>query len=104
MVLKNKIAFLLTICGLIACESKPAVNEDGTPDAGRLYNIHCASCHKPNGTGGIAGAKSLVETTLGIEGIKQVIRNGQGDMMPFSSILTDSEIEAVAQYVNGFKQ
>jgi mono/diheme cytochrome c family protein len=104
MVLNIRIASLLMICWLTACESQPAVNEDGSPDAGRLYNIHCASCHKPNGTGGISGAKNLLETKLDIEGIKKVIRNGQGDMMPFSSILNDAEIEAVAQYVNGFKQ
>ena len=95
-------SFLVLV--LFSCESKPPVDETGKPDAGRLYNIHCASCHKPDGTGGIAGAKNLRTTALSPSEIENVIKNGQGDMMPFSSILNDAEIEAVASYVGGFKK
>ena len=88
---------------LFSCESAPAVLEDGSPDAARLYNIHCAACHKPDGTGGISGAKSLVSSSLQVKELEQVIRNGQGDMMPFKSILNDAEISAVAAFVHDFK-
>lgn len=104
MVLRGLVYILFAGFILFSCETTPPVNTDGTPDAGRLYNIHCASCHKPDGTGGIAGAKSLVTTSLDKAGLVNVVRNGQGDMMPFSSILNDAEIDAVATYVQGFKQ
>ncbi len=103
MVLRKFVSLLFGIA-LLSCESSPAVQADGTPDAGRLYNIHCASCHKPDGTGGIAGAKSLVHTTLDQAGIQHVIRKGQGDMMPFESLLSDAEMAAVATYADGFKK
>lgn len=96
--------FLLATALLtLACTPTPPANADGSPDAARLYNIHCAACHKPDGSGGIAGAKNLMTTPLNQEGIAKVIEQGQGDMMPFGSILSKDEIAAVAAFVHEFK-
>jgi mono/diheme cytochrome c family protein len=88
---------------LFSCNSTPPVNADGSPDAERLYTIHCAACHKPDGTGGISGAKNLVTTKLNASEIEKVIAKGQGDMMPFESILKPEEIAAVGAFVHDFK-
>lgn len=102
---RMKARFVLLFLGsvFLSCENQPPITADGTPDAPRLYNIHCAACHKPDGTGGIAGAKNLVESTLNQQQIENAIANGQGDMMPFASILTSEEIEALSIYVHKFK-
>jgi mono/diheme cytochrome c family protein len=103
MVLKTTLS-LLFLGGLFAaCNPTPPVNADGSPDAERLYTIHCAACHKADGTGGISGAKNLVTTKLNASEIEKVIAKGQGDMMPFESILKPEEIEAVAAFVHDFK-
>lgn len=103
MVLKSSFSLFL-LGGLIsACTPTPAVNTDGSPDTERLYNIHCAACHKSDGTGGISGAKNLVTTNLKAEDIAKVIAKGQGDMMPFESILKPEEIDAMAAFVHEFK-
>lgn len=88
---------------LLSCDTKPPVNTDGSPDAARLYTIHCASCHKFDGTGGIAGAKNLKQSLLSIGEMAEVINNGRGDMMPFESILDENEVAAVSTYVQEFK-
>lgn len=98
-----RIAFLFLGLAFVSCENQAPITADGTPDAPRLYNIHCAACHKPDGTGGIAGAKNLVASTLNQKQIENVIANGQGDMMPFASILNSEEIEALSIYVHKFK-
>lgn len=103
MVLKNIFCFCFLLLFLGSCESIPPVNADGSPDAERLYNIHCAACHKADGTGGISGAKNLVTTKLNASEIAKVIAKGQGEMMPFESILKPEEIQAVAAFVHNFK-
>ena len=91
---------------LSSCSGEPpsTSNTEEKPDAQRLYNIHCAACHKPDGTGGISGAKSLVDSELSLAEIENVVLNGQGDMMPFSSILNNDEVNAIAHYAHGFKK
>jgi mono/diheme cytochrome c family protein len=103
MVLRTTFIFGVLAGLLFSCNPTPPVNADGTPDVERLYTIHCAACHKSDGTGGISGAKNLVTTKLNASEIAKVIAKGQGDMMPFESILTPSEIEAVAAFVHDFK-
>ena len=102
MVLKFQLLFGV-VWLFSSCSSTPPVNADGSPDAGRLYNIHCSACHKPDGSGGIAGAKSLISSKLTVSQIEKVIQNGQGDMMPFSSILNNEETSAVAEFVHNLK-
>ena len=96
--------FLILTSLLLACSPTPPVNADGSPDSERLYTIHCASCHKADGTGGIAGAKNLGETALNEKEMIEVVTHGRGDMMPFEAILNPMEIEAVVTYISSFKK
>jgi mono/diheme cytochrome c family protein len=103
MVLRAILTLIVLVGLLSSCNPTPPINADGSPDAERLYTIHCAACHKADGTGGISGAKNLVTTKLDASEIEKVIAKGQGDMMPFESILKPEEIEAVAAFVHDFK-
>lgn len=103
MVLRRLWLFICFSIVLLSCDTNPPINADGSPDSARLYTIHCASCHKSDGTGGIAGAKNLRESLLSIGELAQVISKGRGDMMPFESILDENEVAAVSTYVKELK-
>jgi len=74
-------------------------NSPVTADGKRLFNIHCAACHKYNGTGGVSGAKDLTVTTLKREEMIHIVHQGAGDMMPFKDLLNDTEIDAVVDHI-----
>jgi mono/diheme cytochrome c family protein len=98
MVLRKSLFFLIPFA-VLSCESAPAVKEDGSPDAERLYSIHCVSCHKADGTGGIAGAANLQTSKLNMSEVAEVIAKGRESMMPFESMLSENEIAALSTYV-----
>lgn len=96
---------LFLFCGLAitSCESDTASGEVNTTtipvDGKKLFNIHCAACHKYNGTGGVSGAKDLTISTMSREEIEAVVKNGAGDMMPFKDVLKPVEIQGVVDHV-----
>jgi mono/diheme cytochrome c family protein len=66
----------------------------------QLFSDNCESCHGPMGAGGHVGPnlqKSSVAEHL--DQVEKQVRNGGGAMPPFSSVLSDAEIDAVAHYV-----
>ena len=66
----------------------------------QLFSDNCESCHGPDGTGGHVGPdlqKSSVAEDLAR--VEKQVRNGGGAMPPFSGVLSDEEIDAVAHYV-----
>jgi quinohemoprotein ethanol dehydrogenase len=71
-----------------------------TANGTQLFSNNCESCHGPMGAGGHVGPnlqKSPVAEHLAQ--VEKQIRNGGGAMPPFSGVLSDKEIDAVAQYV-----
>jgi mono/diheme cytochrome c family protein len=90
---------LIGLVVLQSCSSHDSSEKTEIIDSDRLYNIHCASCHKPDGTGGISGAKNLLTTNLSKDEIQNTITNGQGDMMPFKEILSENQIEVLSEFV-----
>lgn len=82
-----------------SCVSAEKSEENASIDPARLYTIHCASCHKPDGTGGVSGAKNLTSSQLSTDEIANVITQGQGDMMPFQDILNKNEIDSLSSFV-----
>jgi quinohemoprotein ethanol dehydrogenase len=74
---------------------------DGQAASGaELFCHKCQSCHGPEGTGGHVGPdlqKSSVAENLAR--VEKQVRNGGGVMPPFSDVLSDEEIDAVAHYV-----
>ena len=67
---------------------------------------NCASCHGLDGTLGKAGSKDLSKTTMDFQQLKKVVEVGTSNGMPrFKEILGgEEEVEAVVQYVMGFKR
>jgi mono/diheme cytochrome c family protein len=66
----------------------------------QLFGNNCQSCHGPNGAGGQIGPdlqKSSVAENLAQ--VEKQVRNGGWAMPPFSDVLSDMEIDTVAQYV-----
>jgi mono/diheme cytochrome c family protein len=74
---------------------------DGQAASGaQLFSSNCQSCHGPDGAGGHIGPnlqKSSVAENLAQ--VEKQVRNGGGAMPPFSDVLSDKEINTVANYV-----
>jgi mono/diheme cytochrome c family protein len=71
-----------------------------TASGAQLFSNNCESCHGPLGAGGHVGPnlqKSPVAEHL--DRVEKQVRNGGGAMPPFSGVLSDQEIDAVAHYV-----
>lgn len=65
-----------------------------------LFSENCQSCHGAEGAGGHVGPdlqKSSVAENLAQ--VEEQVRNGGGGMPPFADVLSDEEIDTVAQYV-----
>ncbi len=96
---------LLVSCGGEAKTGTPE-KRDVLPDGAQLYMENCASCHGLDGTLGKAGSKDLSQTTMDFMQLKKVVEAGTSNGMPrFKEILGgDEEVEAVVQYIMGFKR
>lgn len=109
MVLKNSLILVslvvLTSCGG-SVQTASKKNSSALPDGEQLYLENCASCHGIDGTLGKAGANNLSTTKLSDQEIKTIIEVGNSNGMPrFKEILGgDEEIEAVLQYIKGFRR
>lgn len=66
----------------------------------QLFSDNCETCHGPNGAGGHVGPdlqKSPVAENLAR--VEKQIRNGGGAMPPFEGVLSNNQIDVIAQYV-----
>lgn len=74
--------------------------------AGKLIYVNkCAQCHGEIGNGGASGAKDLSLSQLTDEEKKLLVRNGKNAMPGFKEdVLSETDVEAVVQYVNTLKQ
>ncbi|NJN21196.1 MAG: c-type cytochrome [Leptolyngbya sp. RL_3_1] len=76
----------------------------GDVDGAQIFTNNCAACHLGGGNV-INGAKTLKMADLTangkdtVEAIQTQVTNGNGAMPAFGGRLTESEIEAVANYV-----
>lgn len=100
------VVVLLGSCGGGSTETGAQEKRNTLPDGGKLYLENCASCHGLDGTLGKAGSKDLSKTTMDFIQLKKVVETGTSNGMPrFKEILGgDEEVEAVVQYVMGFKR
>ncbi len=74
-----------------------AENFHGNDPIVALYAQNCSNCHGQVGEG-LGSFPSLQNTKLSIEEIKQLIRNGKGDMPPFPGI-KDPQLTRLAEFV-----
>ncbi|MCB0525800.1 MAG: cytochrome c [Lewinellaceae bacterium] len=93
----------LVILTLISCgDSEPenAIVADGDNEgkAAQLFNSNCKLCHGTDGRLGLNGAKDLTLSQLSVDERKSIITNGKNLMTPFGKVLSQNEIEMLAEY------
>lgn len=69
-----------------------------------IFTVACTSCHGADGKMGLNGAKDLTVSTLSHAEKVTIITEGKGLMTGFRGQLSETEIEAVATYVDGLKK
>lgn len=84
---------------IIACAGK-----EKSPDAAHavdgaaIYKKYCVLCHGTSGKLGVNGSKDITISKLTKAERIELIRNGKNTMTPFGGVLSEEEIEAVAEY------
>jgi cytochrome c-L len=84
-------------------------NPQAVAEGKKLYDTHCASCHMPNGSGGM-GASLISEnptyprnkTDVGL--FETVYGGALGAMQPFNDRLTQDEILKVIAYIHELRK
>jgi len=98
------VSFILVVI-LYACgggKEGPANYDEAA--ATKLFKKYCMVCHGMDGKLGLNGAKDLTACPLGFQERVMLINNGRGAMTPFKGILSEDEIEQVAQYTLNLKK
>jgi cytochrome c6 len=96
---RRKILISIACISLFSCGGESSRSAGDQEISGeKIYKTHCAICHGDDGRKGFADAKVLPESTLTETERIQLITNGRGTMMPYSGVLSEKEIEAVAKY------
>ena len=85
---------------IIACGGKEKSRDNTVQavDGAAIYKKYCVLCHGANGKLGLNGSKDITASQLTKAERIELIRNGKNTMTPFGGILSDEEIEAVAEY------
>lgn len=85
-----------------------SISNEATPDelltqAEHIYSTNCANCHGKDGKLGLSGAKDLSATVLTKEEQIEIIKNGKRAMPAYGKQLSDTQLEAMAEYISRFK-
>ena len=73
-------------------------------DADKKYKMVCSSCHGFTGDLNFNGAKDLTRSKLPLEESVAQVYHGKGKMTPFKGMLSDVEIVAVCQFIEGLRK
>jgi mono/diheme cytochrome c family protein len=113
MVLMKKQVFFIAASSwlvLFSCGSSDSASVTGSASSDQdsfivseLYAQRCATCHGMEGNMSMGGAKKLTECVSSKEEITAQIRYGKGTMPPFGEMLTDKQINALAEHVLTFR-
>lgn len=112
---KNKVLAVLSLLLIVGAygmaemskkqKSKALENLSATTLNGQeLFKAGCTSCHGEDGKLGLMGAPDLSASAMDISAKMEIIKNGKGAMTPFSEILTEVQIKAVAEYSESLKK
>ena len=84
-------------------KSMEAISESDV-NGQKLYIASCALCHGEDGKLNRMGAKDLTLSTMDLNPRIEIIKNGKNAMTPFSDILNEEQIKAVAEYTETLKK
>jgi len=97
-------SFLLWSCGNDAApENGPSVAEVSEAQARNLYIRKCSLCHGDDGKLGASKSPDLSISNMSLEERIALITYGKGTMPGQKGILNKAEIQAVARYVESFR-
>lgn len=109
LVLILSVSAVLVCFGFFSCsgkKSKDAYPVSATPGGPadpvlvkKLFDVKCALCHGYDGRQQYAGAKNLGESSITRDEVLYRIREGKGAMPPQKDVLSDEQINALADYV-----
>jgi mono/diheme cytochrome c family protein len=86
-------------------KSKSAPDDQpAEPEAERLYNRYCKGCHGKQGDLRFNGATNLQESILSEAEAALVIAEGRGKMASYETVLSETEIWLLAEFVNGLRK
>lgn len=112
-VLKLSIVFCVVLSGLIMTWAKtnniePNLSIATAENRSNLYTSNCARCHGADGKGNTQlgqdmGIPDLTTSTMSSTGIKEIIKNGLGDMPAFRKKLTAAQINSLVREVRAFR-
>lgn len=95
-------ALLFQQCNSGSSERTPMpvnTNSNEVADKGQgLYKLYCTNCHGPDGRMEFGGAADLSSSQLSKEEVITIVSNGKGLMTGFKNIMTEEEIDKVAEY------
>ena len=99
----KKYVLIALMGGMIwACGGdKASSNSSSAPkkvDGKKIFKTYCVVCHGLYGDMEVNGAKDLNLSILTLEERISMVTNGKNLMTPFKGVLTEEQIEAVAQY------
>lgn len=105
------VVLILAAYGLAEVNKKhmaaPKIDTSTAPDAlaagKQIYEGTCINCHGADGKLGLAGAKDLSQTMLGLDAQKDIIMNGK-NAMPANKNLTADQLQAVVEYIGTLKK
>jgi mono/diheme cytochrome c family protein len=98
---------IICILWMAGCDQKSASDSSQKPvvtlDGEKIFRQNCVVCHGADGKLGANGSKDLTLSELSSDERFAIISKGKGVMTAFESILTVSEIKAVADYTLSLK-
>lgn len=98
------VSVLLVCCSQSGKEQTTGVAEPAGPADEVLYNRYCKGCHGKDGGLQLGGATDLRKSNLSEQETILMIAEGRGSMAAFKSMLTEDEIELLAEYVKGLRK
>ena len=97
------ILFILTVIGLYACGGSKNNGQNKAFKGQKVYQQYCQNCHGTDGQLALGGAANLATSKMNHADMINIVTNGKGLMVAYKSQLSAAQIEAVAQYIEGFK-
>jgi len=64
-----------------------------------VYQQYCVLCHGKDGNLGLNGSAKLTESNMSRAEVVNIIKKGKAKMTPFEGMLSEAQIESVADYV-----
>jgi cytochrome c6 len=85
-------------------KSDATAAEVGNKKGKLVYKQYCVICHGADGKLAVSGASDLSISALTLDERVSQIKNGKGLMTPYKDILSQSQIQSVAEYLEELKK